>query len=153
MKARRSLVVLLTWICGPRNAVKFCWVSEGCIETLPGHVVFVYPSGNIRPQDRVSVYGLSSVWHQAIIWTNAGLLLIVPLERNKFQWNSNQNATNYIPKKDFKWLFEKWHHFASVTMCWVVNNCEVWLKITKNIFHGKYMIKSYQLKVSIYVIR
>ena len=40
--------------------------------------------------------GLSPGRSQAIIWTNAGILLIGPLVRNKLQWNFNRNSNIFI---------------------------------------------------------
>ena len=39
--------------------------------------------------------GLSPGWHQAIIWTNAGILLIQTLG-TQLQWNLNQNSYIFI---------------------------------------------------------
>ena len=44
--------------------------------------------------------GLSPAWRQAIIWTNAGILLNNCW--NKFQWNLNQNAYISIPENAFE---------------------------------------------------
>ena len=41
---------------------------------------------------------VTDAWHQAIIWTNAGLMLIVPLGK-QFQRNLNRNST--IPKQEY----------------------------------------------------
>ena len=45
--------------------------------------------------------GLSPVQCQAIIWTNAGLLLIKPPGR-KFQWNLKQNKAVFIQESPFE---------------------------------------------------
>ena len=44
--------------------------------------------------------GLSPGRRQAIIWTNAGILLIGPLGTN-FQWNFNQNSNIFIKENVF----------------------------------------------------
>ena len=44
--------------------------------------------------------GLSPGRHQAINWTNAGILLIEPL--NKLQWNFNRNLYNFIQENAFE---------------------------------------------------
>ena len=45
--------------------------------------------------------GLSPGRRQAIIWTNAGILLIGP-PRNKLQWISNQNSYIFIQENPFQ---------------------------------------------------
>ena len=45
--------------------------------------------------------GLSRGRHQAIIWTNAWILLIEPF-RNKHKWNVNQNAYILIQENAFE---------------------------------------------------
>ena len=46
--------------------------------------------------------GLSPDRRQAIIWINAGLLLIGPLYRNKLQWNLNLNSNIFIQENAFE---------------------------------------------------
>ena len=47
-----------------------------------------------------SYNGLSHGWHQAIIWTDAEILLIGPLigPWNKLQWNFSQNSNIFVKK-------------------------------------------------------
>ena len=45
--------------------------------------------------------GLAPGWRQAIIWTNAGILLNEPLGTN-FQWNFNQNSNIFIEENTFE---------------------------------------------------
>ena len=45
----------------------------------------------IKLGQHCSAIRMSLVWHQAIIWTNAGILTIEP-----FQWNINQNPIIFI---------------------------------------------------------
>ena len=45
--------------------------------------------------------GLLPSWHQAIVWTNAGILLIGPLGK-KLQWNLNRNIMFVLKKIHLK---------------------------------------------------
>ena len=40
-------------------------------------------------------------WHKAIIWTNAGIMLVGPLG-TKIQWNFNRNSWIFIQEKAFE---------------------------------------------------
>ena len=61
--------------------------------------------------------GLSLGWHQVIIWTNAGLLLIGPLGTN-FSEILIEIYTFSFKKRDLKMLSEKnGSHFLSAWMC------------------------------------
>ena len=66
--------------------------------------------------------GLSTGRRQAIIWTNAGILLIL---RNKLQWNLNRNSYIFIQENAFKCRLENGGHFVSASMCsgWVMHIC------------------------------
>ena len=55
--------------------------------------------------------GLSSGRHQAIIWTNAGILSIGP-PRNKLQWNLNLNSYIFIKENSFWNVVWKWRPFC-----------------------------------------
>ena len=57
--------------------------------------------------------GLSPDRCQAIIWTNAGILLIGPLGTNFSQWNSNRNSYIFIQENPFNIMsFGKWRPFC-----------------------------------------
>ena len=61
--------------------------------------------------------GLSPNRRQAIIWTNAVLLLIRPF-RTKFQWNFNQNSNIFIEENEFENVVcTDGGHFVSASMC------------------------------------
>ena len=53
--------------------------------------------------------GLSPVWRQAIIWTNAGILWIGP----KLQWNFNRNSFIFVQENALKMLSAYWRNFFS----------------------------------------
>ena len=55
--------------------------------------------------------GLSSDWHQAIIWTNAGILLIGPLDPN-FSEFLIENYIFSFKKMHLKMLSVKWRPFC-----------------------------------------
>ena len=55
--------------------------------------------------------GLSPGRRQAIIWPNAGILLIVTWGTN-LQWNFNRNINIYIQEKAFKTSSAKWRLFS-----------------------------------------
>ena len=55
--------------------------------------------------------GLSPGWRQAIIWSNAGILLVRNL-RNKFHWNYKQNSYIIIKKMHLNVSSEKWWPFC-----------------------------------------
>ena len=46
--------------------------------------------------------GLSPDWRQAIIWTNAGILLIEPVGTNKLLWNLSRNSHIFIQENVFE---------------------------------------------------
>ena len=48
-----------------------------------------------------SDYGLVQIWHQAIIWTNAGNIVVWSL-RNKIQWNVDRNPNIVIQENAFE---------------------------------------------------
>ena len=55
--------------------------------------------------------------HQAIIWTNAGILLIWPLATN-FSEILIEINTFSLKKRHLKMSSEKWRPFVSASMCW-----------------------------------
>ena len=59
---------------------------------------------------------LSPGWCQAIIWTNAGILLIEPLG-NKLQWNLNQNFYFFIQENAFEHVVWKMATIVSQPQC------------------------------------
>ena len=63
------------------------WVTHICVDNLT-----IIGSDN----------GLSPGRRQAIIRTNAGILLIEPW--NKLQWNSNQNSNIFIQENAFEYV-------------------------------------------------
>ena len=63
---------------------------------------------------------LSSVWHQAIIWTNAGLFIVNWTLGNKLQWNLHQVYLISLKKMHLKLLSRNWRSFChsfNVLMC------------------------------------
>ena len=60
--------------------------------------------------------GLLSGWCQAIIRTNAGILLIRPL-KNKFQWNLNHNSCIFIEENAFENVVWKMAAILSRPQC------------------------------------
>ena len=60
----------------------------------------------------VSDNGLSPGWCQAIIWNNAGILLIGHLYRNKCQWIFYGHSTFSFKKNYFKTSSGKWQPFC-----------------------------------------
>ena len=54
--------------------------------------------------------------NEAITWTNAGLLSIVPLHGNKLKWNSVQDTKIFIQENTVEMLSENDGHFASALM-------------------------------------
>ena len=76
--------------------VKICKLIDFCVElTHWGRVTQIYVSiFTIIGSD----IGLPPIRRQTIIWTNAVILLIRTLIRNKFQWNLNPNS--YIFKQE-----------------------------------------------------
>ena len=83
-----------------------------------------------------SDYGLSPAWHQAIIWTNDGLLSIGVswTIRNKLQWNLNQNSTIFIQENGFEYVV---YNFAVILLQFQI--C-YWCKC--NIYHNIYLLFS-----------
>ena len=61
--------------------------------------------------------GLSPDRRQAIIWTNAGILLIGPLCGNKLQWNFNRNSYIFIPENTFQNVVWKMAAILSGPQC------------------------------------
>ena len=61
--------------------------------------------------------GLSPGRHQAIIWTNDGILFIGPLGTN-FTEMLIKMYTFSLKKKHLKILSAKWQHFVSASMFW-----------------------------------
>ena len=57
--------------------------------------------------------GLPSIWYQAIIWSNTGILLI----RNKLQWNLNQNSSIFIQENAFENVVWKMAAILSRPQC------------------------------------
>ena len=70
----------------PNVLTHWCWVMHICVSKL-----IIIRSDN----------GLSPGRHQAIIWTNAGILLIGPLG-TKPQWNLNRNLCTFIRENAFE---------------------------------------------------
>ena len=60
--------------------------------------------------------GLSPGWRQAIIWTNAGILLIGP-HGNKLQWNRNRNSYIFIEENAFQIVVLKMAAILSRPQC------------------------------------
>ena len=63
-----------------------------------------------------SDYGLLPGWHQAIIWTNAGILLIGPLGTNFNEILIEIHKFSF-KKSILKWRVENDGHFFSASMC------------------------------------
>ena len=99
--ARASAATILTWSSWniPAEVLKgsnaFCWKeAKNCQSQMVGRVTMFskYCINSLRPSDAYicvsnltiigSDYGLSPDRRQAIIWTNAGILLIGPLGTN-----------------------------------------------------------------------
>ena len=60
--------------------------------------------------------GLLPIWHQAITWTNADLLIIGPLGTNLIEiWMKIQNIS--ISKMHWKMLSENVNHFVQTPIC------------------------------------
>ena len=60
--------------------------------------------------------GLSPGRHQAIIWTNAGILLISIL-RNKLQWNPNRNSYIFNQENAIEYVIWKMSDILSRPQC------------------------------------
>ena len=60
--------------------------------------------------------GLSPGRRQAIIWTNAGILLIGPLGTNISEILTEINAFSF-KKMHLKMSYGKWRSFVSASMC------------------------------------
>ena len=58
---------------------------------------------------------------QAIIWSNAGILLIGPLGAIKFQWNFNRNSNIFIQENAFENVVCEMASILSRPQC--VNGC------------------------------
>ena len=71
--------------------------------------------------------GLSPGRHQAIIWTNAGILLIWTL-KNKFQWNCHQNSYISIQENALENVIREMATILSWPQCfmpfWVMSSSE-----------------------------
>ena len=61
--------------------------------------------------------GLSPGRRQSIIWTNAGILLIRPLEKKNVQWNLNQNSYIFIQENAFEIVVWKMSAILSRPQC------------------------------------
>ena len=59
--------------------------------------------------------GLLPSQHQAIIWTNGGILLIGPLGTNSSE-NFNRNSYIFIQENAFENVIWKWRHFLLASM-------------------------------------
>ena len=66
--------------------------------------------------------GLLPGWHQAIIWTNAGVLLIGPLWTN-FSVISFEIHTFSFMKRHLKMLSAKWRPFVNTVLYWAIDVC------------------------------
>ena len=62
--------------------------------------------------------GLSPGWHQAIIWTNVGILLIGPLGTNFSEIAIDIHIHFHSRKCIWKYRLENGGHFVSTSMCW-----------------------------------
>ena len=69
--------------------------------------------------------GLSPGRRQAIIWTNAGILLIGPLGKKKLQWTFNQKYNIFFPENTFESVVWKTAVFLSRPQC-VKNTYNLW---------------------------
>ena len=70
----------------------------------------------------VSDNGLSPGQRQAIIWTNAGILLIGPYWWTKFQWNFNRNSNIFIHENEFESVVCEMMAILSQPQCVNVHN-------------------------------
>ena len=76
--------------------------------------------GNLTITD--SDNGLSPDRRQAIIWTNAVILLIWTLKQISSQWNFNRNSYIFIQENAFENAFSE--------MCWaIVTEFKIWRQI------------------------
>ena len=69
--------------------------------------------------------GLSPGRHQAIIWTNAGLLLIWPLGTNFSEISIEIHAFSF-KKMHLKMSSGKWRPFVSASICWYSGITFLW---------------------------
>ena len=88
-----------------------------CMHTHTGHVILLTHWGRVTHicVDNLIIIGLdngsSPAWRQAIIWTNAGILLIGPLGTN-FSEILIGIQTFSFKKMHLKMLSAKWHPFC-----------------------------------------
>ena len=93
------------------------WLLHGGWYSVPHHNSFGHHWGRVthicigRLSITGSDNGLSTGRRQAIILTNAGILLIEPLG-NKFQWNFNRNSNISIKDIQLKLSSGKWRPFC-----------------------------------------
>ena len=115
-------------------------LSEPIVVGIPMCICITLPQlvNSLRPSDTNicagntiiigSDNGLSSGWHQALIWTNAGIRLIGPLETN-FNEISIKMLTIFHSNKCI-WMgrLRNSGHFVSATMCYELALYSCWAR-------------------------
>ena len=81
--------------------------------------------------------GLSPDWRQAIIWANAGILLIGPCMRNKLQWKFNRNSNIFVLQNALENVVWEMTSILSQPQCTWTLMSAVWEKPLNLITHSR----------------
>ena len=116
----KFLLCICIWVQKPAYSLLYIFSNEAC------------PGGTNLPII-ISVNGFSLVRHQAIIWTNTGILLIGPLRTNFSEiWIKIQHFS--VKQMHLKMSSAKWMSFFLASVCQLTGHWEMWQNLKNMIF-------------------